>query len=544
MLIKKYLTTLLLGLLIAFLSPVNSVLAQFPTIQDLVFYSNDLINNNSGNNAVAACIRLDGRCLFRLAFPKSDLTERINEVQYRLNNVKDLYLKSPQKDIQITLENRNNILNIYVQINNNQIRLMSVTQADADIRGLSLNSTGEQIVEQLEEGLLKAKSERTSQFLIRQGIISILILVLVIVGNSILLRWEKKIQQNKQELEPSQTPLVLSLFSRLERQKNWHFQEIKYRLVQLLRLSIAIGGLLYILGLFPQTRTIQLILVTAIRLPVRVTAIIFISYFGIRLAYALINRISSELISSQLLSPKANRRFQLRINTIATVAKSILAILGITIGITISLGAIGVNVTPFLAGAGIIGLALSFASQNLIKDAINGFLIIIEDQYAVGDIINVGAVTGLVENINLRITQIRDAEGRLITIPNSEVRIVANLSSQWSRADLTIPISYDIDVNSALELITQVADLMTQDEQWQHQILEAPQILGVDKFSDRGTLIRVWIKTEPLKQWEVSREFRRRIKIAFDNAGMPIQPPQQQIWLKGIENKDEGLRIK
>ena len=175
-------------------------------------------------------------------------------------------------------------------------------------------------------------------------------------------------------------------------------------------------------------------------------------------------------------------------------------------------------------------MALSFASQSFIKDALNGFLIIFEDQYAVGDIINLNEVGGMVENINLRITQIRDAEGRLITIPNSEVEIVANLSSQWSRADLKIPFNYDIDLDRALEIITQVATEMSQDEQWKQFITEPPQILGVENFSDRGIIVRVFIKTEPLKQWDVSREFRRRLQITLSKAGIPLTPPQY-IWL-------------
>jgi moderate conductance mechanosensitive channel len=124
---------------------------------------------------------------------------------------------------------------------------------------------------------------------------------------------------------------------------------------------------------------------------------------------------------------------------------------------------LGVNVIPLLAGASLVGVAVSLASQSLIKDAINGFLIIVEDQYALGDAINVNSVSGLVENLNLRMTQIRDAEGRLITIPNSEIKIVANLSNRWSRADLNIPVGYQSDIDSCLELIENVALEMDED---------------------------------------------------------------------------------
>jgi moderate conductance mechanosensitive channel len=320
--------------------------------------------------------------------------------------------------------------------------------------------------------------------------------------------------------------------------KNWHLQEIKYRSLQILKLLLWLVGFISILGLFPQTRTFQLFLITAIRLPLRVGLISLGIYFLIRLAYSLINNLASTIIGSQfVLSPRANKRLQLRVTTVSQVVKSIITIVLIIVGFLVALAAIGVNTTPFLAGAGIIGLALSFASQSILKDALNGFLIIFEDQYAVGDIIDLNGVGGMVENMNLRTTQIRDAEGRLITIPNSEVRIVANLSSQWSRADLSIPLSYQTDLDYALKIINQVATTMSQDKPWQGYILEPPQILGVENFCDRGIIIRLWIKTEPLKQWEVAREFRRRLQIAFIEADIPLAPPQQEVFLEKTRNK-------
>jgi len=126
---------------------------------------------------------------------------------------------------------------------------------------------------------------------------------------------------------------------------------------------------------------------------------------------------------------------------------------------------------------------------NLIKDAINGFFIILEDQYAIGDVIAVDKVSGFVETMNLRITQLRDSEGRLITIPNSEIKIVANLSSNWSRADLSIPVAYHTDVDKALEVIDTVAQEMSQDDLWREEILDKPEVLGVDDFGSRGVII-------------------------------------------------------
>ena len=274
------------------------------------------------------------------------------------------------------------------------------------------------------------------------------------------------------------------------------------------------------------------------KIPLRLGIIGLIIYVAIRLSYALIERLTSAFVqSSTLLTPETSERLQLRVSTISGVAKSIVTFLWLGVGILLGLTALGIDIIPLLAGVSLIGVALSLASQSLIKDAINGFLIIMEDQYALGDVISVGDVGGLVENLNLRITQVRDAEGRLITIPNSEIKIVANLSSRWSRADLTIPIAYQTDVDQALELIETVGLDMDKDTRWELQIIEPPQVLGVENFGDRGLVIRVWIKTQPPKQWDVAREYRRRLKVAFDKAGISIPVLQQSVWLNSASSK-------
>jgi small conductance mechanosensitive channel len=195
-----------------------------------------------------------------------------------------------------------------------------------------------------------------------------------------------------------------------------------------------------------------------------------------------------------------------------------------------------------LAGAGIIGVAISFASQSLIKDMINGFFILLEDQYGVGDVIIVGEVSGLVENMNLRITQLRNDEGRLITIPNSAITIVQNLSKEWSRVDLRIDVAYSADIDQALALIEQVAHDMSRDRPWSDLILEPPLLLGVDKLDHAGATVRLWIKTQPLKQWEVAREYRRRLKLAFDKAGIPFGVPQQSLLLHSDDDEADAKK--
>jgi moderate conductance mechanosensitive channel len=320
--------------------------------------------------------------------------------------------------------------------------------------------------------------------------------------------------------------------TQLNQQQDKHLQEVKKRLFQLTQAGIWGSGIVFILGLFPYTRPFQVVILTVAQIPLRLGVVVLGTYVAIRFTYALIDRFTSTLISSgALLNSETSERMQLRVSTFSGVTKSITTGVWLGLGILLALVSLGIDIVPLLAGAGLIGVAVSLASQNLIKDAINGFLVIIEDQYALGDVIAVGDVGGLVENLNLRMTQLRDAEGRLITIPNSEIKVVANLSSRWSRADLTIPVSYQTDIDHALRLIKKVALEMDQDPQWQRQILETPQVLGIDNFGDRGLMIRVWIKTQPLKQWDVAREYRRRLKITLDEAGISIPVLQQSIWV-------------
>ncbi|MEO1593334.1 MAG: mechanosensitive ion channel family protein, partial [Cyanobacteria bacterium J06632_22] len=184
-----------------------------------------------------------------------------------------------------------------------------------------------------------------------------------------------------------------------------------------------------------------------------------------------------------------------------------------------------------LASFGIVGLALSLATQNLIRGVVTGFFILLEDQYAIGDVVKTGDDAGLVENMNLRITQLRDAEGRLITIPTSEITRVANYSLHWSRCDLRLPVNYSADIDEMIQLAGKVGDGLCHDPDWRGLILEAPEILGVDDFGDSAVMLRVWIKTQPMKQWEVSREFRRRFKQAMAAMDTSIPFPQRQVWL-------------
>lgn len=531
------------------LPSLQNLQAQLPSLQNFREYR-EILGQIQLRSLEFGCIRLDGRCLFKIVSTSpSELSERIQVIQNRFNDISDAYLEDAYLEdetaqFKIRKQQNGNLWDIYIEVvgetrsvTNEEARLLTITRQDAETYGVNVPTRADQIIELLERGFQQAREERKPGFLARQGIIAAILSAAIILISFLMSRWIRGLRKSRQQLAPSESSRSAPISTQLSQRQKWNIREIQYRLLQLLRILLWGGGLLYVLFLFPHTRVIYTLIVAFIRIPVIIIGVAILTYLLTRLSYALIARFVSTFFSSTyVLSRRANQRTQLRVNTITRISRSVVTVIWIGIGIIVALSVAGLNVAPLLAGAGILGLAISLAAQNLIKDAINGFFIILEDQYAVGDVIKVGEVDGLVEHINLRITQLRDAAGRLITVPNSEIRIVANLSSQWSRADLNIPIAYHTDVDKALHLISQVAEEMSQDSRWQEKILESPQVLGVENFEDRGIIIKVWIKTEPLKQWDVSREFRRRIAIAFERAGIPILPPQQQVWLNRHAN--------
>ena len=257
-----------------------------------------------------------------------------------------------------------------------------------------------------------------------------------------------------------------------------------------------------------------------------------------RLTLKVGDALSDTLARSWMENP-SRLRHPLRVATLASVFRGWLrVIVYVLLGMVIAyrlhqLGAITQLVAVLL---GFISFALSLASQDLWKDLITGLLILWEDQYAVGDVIVIGEQGGLVENITLRVTQLRNLDGELITIPNRTISMVRNLSSEWSRVNYAIEVSYDTDVDRVLQVIEKVGQALYEDPQWQEPILEAPEILGVDEISYKGILIRLLIKTQPLQQWSVAREFRRRLKKVFDQEGIRVGIPQQKMYINDLSS--------
>lgn len=220
-----------------------------------------------------------------------------------------------------------------------------------------------------------------------------------------------------------------------------------------------------------------------------------------------------------------------RAQTLGNILRHAFLIIITFVAALMILGELGIQLGPLLATAGIGALAIGFGAQSLVKDVISGFFIILENQYRIGDVIEVAGVSGLVESVSMRKTVLRDLQGKVHTIPNGEIKVVSNLSKEWSRSVLDLGVSYREDIDRIIDLLIQIGKELESEEPYKSAILEPLQVLGVDKFDESQMVIRMMVKTAPLKQWEVGRELRRRIKIRFDEKGIQLPYPHRVfIW--------------
>jgi small-conductance mechanosensitive channel len=217
----------------------------------------------------------------------------------------------------------------------------------------------------------------------------------------------------------------------------------------------------------------------------------------------------------------SERRRQ-RAETMGSVLRSIssIIILG-TAAITV-LGYLGLDLTPFLASASIVGVAVAFGAQNLVKDFLTGIFMLLEDQYGVGDVIDVGSAKGTVEAVTLRTTRLRDVNGVVWYVPNGEIKRVGNESQNWARVVLDVPVEYDVDLDKVRTLLAETATAMAVDPPWDEDIIEDPTVWGVQALSGEAVVVRVVCKTAPGRQSEAARELRERVKKAFDAAGVNV----------------------
>jgi small-conductance mechanosensitive channel len=517
-----------------------------------------------------APIHLDGFSLFQIASPhfspsETALNDNLSPIQRRVQRIEaNLYHVINLGFDPQTLNVRPSILNnltVIVASDGAELAqqvILTVTEIDAQIDPSSVEELAQRWSQIIRTALIEAQQTRQPEARKRQILAVTAIALAMVLLSLLLMRSQKFLKKRfhtfqkklKEEItsisdRPSQGeslndhlfPQPLTLLAAFRKQANLQ-QKLTLniwlrRLERIGLLSIWFGGITVILYIFPETRLggRSLLLI-----PLRIFIIwLFLTFISLLVNFYVNYKLQEWVEEADLLSENYQRRL-LRVPTLLEVSRGIISFASWCLGIIWFLAWKGFFPHSLLTGAGLIGAALTFAFQNLLKDWINGILIITEDQYAVGDMLEFQGFIGMVENMSLRATQIRlGADGRLMTIPHNQIMVAHNLSKDWSRVNFMIEVAYDTDVNTAIALMGEVARTMAVAPQWQEDIIEPVTMIAVDQVSHAGIQLIMRITVKRLRQWDVEREFRRRLKLTFDEQGIQIGVPKQ---ILSIPNPD------
>jgi moderate conductance mechanosensitive channel len=551
--------------------PAYSQLPSFPTAANDPMRPPGEVTRRGEYEMSAVKSPLDGKVLFLVASPtifnrdkppedKVPVEIRTQEISERLRRVIERSVES-KKTPSVSIAKLNNRL--VLQISDDQssrpVRLVTITEPDSDFSGKTPEELAKewQGILQTEVGRIKYFSSPevlSERFSLAGKILLVLLLAsgLIWFAHRLLTRREKTLEvlyqqelkaaaqtekeqrsvaireqfdtSSEEEAEAKQIADLRSQFlANMQQQftlkRRLEFDRFFKWLLFWIFILIWYIGIYYIMSQLPiLMRWSGYVLTTPLFL--------ILVWFGISLA----NRLSASLIDRLIYEWKVNpyipsgevQRIDLRARTISGAIKGFSTFILVAAGIIWSLGFFNVPTNSILAGGAVIALAISFGSQSLIKDLVNGCLILLEDQFAVGDVIQIGDKNGLVENLNLRVTQLRNSQGQLITIPNSSITNVNNLTRLWSRVDLSILVAYENSPQQVIDVLKDVSRQFYCESRWQDCLLEPPEVLGIDDLSKNGMLMRVWIKTMPMEQWRVAREFRFRVRQAFEANGVKI----------------------
>ena len=579
---RKTLRWFFLGLLTTLLMVsgvgIFPVFAQLPDLTSTV--SQNLLNPPKGVKRIgefevtSVNSPLDGSELFTLASPTIWNRDKINEdnfpVEMRAEEISDRLSRMMKRVFQSnetpivrvsTLNNR-----LIIEISDDKferpVRLVTVTEPDAEYSGKSTEMLADEWQKSLQAEVDRMKHLFSPEEMLRRFFQVFQILLVLLICSAViwflrrqLTRREKKLETRHQRqledvrksetLENSKTAIaldeVLPEVGKSKKIKDLRSQfvaEIQYQLSVKRQLEIdkflqwilfwfAIAiwyfGIYLILTRIPFLMTLSTSFVAT---PLLLIVLWFMISFAIRLSSSLIDRIMDAWVLNPSISLGETQRTALRATTVSSALKGLATCILLVVGILWTLGLFSIPTGSILAGGALIGLAISFGSQSLIKDIVNGCLILLEDQYAIGDVIQIGENGGLVEKLNLRVTQLRNGEGKLITIPNSNITDVSNLTRLWSRVDFSIVVAYKNDPQKVLAVLKEVSQALYDDPLWRDRLVELPEVLGIDHLSWSGMLVRVWIKTMPMEQWSVGREFRLRVRQGFEVHNIHIGKPE------------------
>ena len=244
---------------------------------------------------------------------------------------------------------------------------------------------------------------------------------------------------------------------------------------------------------------------------------------------------------SGAMKEQSEEEIKKRTHTLSTVFIDTGIVVIAVVAIFTIVAQIGINIAPALAGLGIAGIAIGFGAQSLVKDIFNGILILLENQFGVGDWVSIAGVDGLVEQINLRRTVVRDFDGTVHTVPNGEIKVATNFTKEWARVNMDISVGYGEDLDRVIEVINRVGKELAEDPEWGPDILETPYALRVQAFEDSGIAIKIIGQVKQMRQWPIMGELRLRLKRVFDEENIEIPWPHTKVYFGNVP-AETGVR--
>jgi moderate conductance mechanosensitive channel len=514
--------------------------------------SNPFLPSLQTNSMVFAPVKLDGHVLFLVGAEASNgqgmLPGSMSPVETRAQAIEKTFYKviargfDPEMlKVSPKVEGKTADILLSDGKEYKDFSLLVYSEMDARISGYTLSEASGYVSYVIYKALLRSQMERQAGNLWEQGLTAGKIALGAIFASLILNFLQRRLMvgwrslRNLQRAEAQRLNAIASevesvdedsdassytnvmMTQQMDYDRGLNRYDLYRHLLQLGHVLIWLAGIAWIVGLFPYTRGLQVfVLQQPMLLGVFLGMNLAIKYSGV-----LLDRLLAQWATRESLTPEATQRWTLRISSFSPILKVIIAIILIGLALFYVLYILNIPLAPVIAGAGILGFAISLGSQTLVKDLISGALILIEDQYAIGDFVFLNDNFGRVERMNLRITSLRNREGTVIITPNSDIRVVKNLSKDWSRTKLFIYIDYDTDIDLANSVLQQVIDELNVDEFWGPQIIEA-EIRGVEEIDAGGFTIGVRFETKPGVYRKVIREYRKRMKPAFDRAGIKL----------------------
>lgn len=440
--------------------------------------------------------------------------------------------------------------------------ILTVTEADASYNGTTIEVLAEEWREIIQRHLTQALEERTPEAFIEQlrnafitlAVMAGILMVLIFLDR-LLKRYTRIVQERLMHLQADAAATDVEAIADPSQQNNFPAQalafldyrrsrfitEQEYKLFSALsfllfwaKAWLVIASFGFIFAEFPTTRDFA---IKSLGLPILWIIMWFVTGVISKICDFAIDWLGGRVSErNDIFTLSDIQRKSVRISTTTQVMRGVK-----TSGIYLFRGTyimttLGVPITSVLALGGLLALALSFGSQSLVKDIINGLLIVSEDQYAIGDVVMIDNFGGAVETMNLRITQLRNGEGMLITIPNGTITKVANLTRTWSRVNFEIVVDYESDAEKSLEVLRQVVREMYDEPEWHSRIIAPPEVLGIDEITHGGMLVRIWIQTKPIQQWAVARELRLRVRLALGKHNISIGCPHQALSVTSIHS--------